>query len=89
MAYFAGLLGDFDRYLARGDGDLLRDQVSYRLAAGDGFDRAFGAAGDAAVHGPHQGPRQGWPPGAPLKADPVLPAHPCGDAGDLVGARLR
>jgi hypothetical protein len=49
MAYFAGLLGDFDRYLARGDDDLLRDQVSYRLAAGDGFDRAFGAAGDAAV----------------------------------------
>jgi len=33
MAYVAGLLGDFDRYLARGDIDLLRDQVSYRLAA--------------------------------------------------------
>jgi hypothetical protein len=32
-AYVAGLLGDFDRYLARGDVDLLRDQVSYRLAA--------------------------------------------------------
>ncbi|MEU6583126.1 helix-turn-helix domain-containing protein [Nocardia sp. NPDC046763] len=33
MAYIAGLLGDFDRYLARGDIDLLRDQVAYRLAA--------------------------------------------------------
>lgn len=33
MAYIAGLLGDFDRYLARGDVDLLRDQVAYRLAA--------------------------------------------------------
>jgi len=33
MAYVAGLLGDFDRYLARGDIDLLRDEVSYRLAA--------------------------------------------------------
>lgn len=33
MAYVAGLLGDFDRYFARGDVDLLRDQVSYRLAA--------------------------------------------------------
>jgi hypothetical protein len=33
MAYVAGLLGDFDRYLARGGVDLLRDQVSYRLAA--------------------------------------------------------
>ena len=33
MAYVAWLLGDFDRYLARGDVDLLRDQVSYRLAA--------------------------------------------------------
>jgi hypothetical protein len=33
MAYVAGLLGDFDRYLARGDIDLLRDQVSYHLAA--------------------------------------------------------
>jgi DNA-binding transcriptional ArsR family regulator len=32
-AYTAGLLGDFDRYLDRGDVDLLRDQVSYRLAA--------------------------------------------------------
>lgn len=32
MAYVAGLLGDFDRYLARGDIDLLRDQVAYRLA---------------------------------------------------------
>lgn len=33
MAYVAGLLGDFDRYLARGDIDLLRDQVGYSLAA--------------------------------------------------------
>jgi hypothetical protein len=33
MAYIAGLLGDFDRYLARGDVDLLRDHVGYRLAA--------------------------------------------------------
>jgi DNA-binding transcriptional ArsR family regulator len=33
MAYVAGLLGDFDRYLARGDVDLPRDQVAYRLAA--------------------------------------------------------
>jgi helix-turn-helix protein len=32
MAFVAGLLGDFDRYLARGDTDLLRDGVSYRLA---------------------------------------------------------
>lgn len=32
-AYIAGLLGDFDRYLDGGDVDLLRDQVSYRLAA--------------------------------------------------------
>jgi hypothetical protein len=28
----AGLLGDFDRYLARGHIDLLRDGVTYRLA---------------------------------------------------------
>ena len=32
MAFMAGLLGDFDRYLARGDIDLLRDGVTYRLA---------------------------------------------------------
>ena len=32
MAFVAGLLADFDRYLARGDIDLLRDGVSYRLA---------------------------------------------------------
>jgi hypothetical protein len=32
MAFVAGLLGDFDRYLARGDIDLLRDGVSYNLA---------------------------------------------------------
>jgi len=32
MAYVAGLLGDFDRYLARGDIDLLHDQVTYFLA---------------------------------------------------------
>ncbi len=33
LAYVAGLIGDFDRYLARGDIDLLRDGVSYRMAA--------------------------------------------------------
>src|SRR5450759_3354106 len=32
MAFVAGLLGDFDRYLAGGDIDLLRDGVSYRIA---------------------------------------------------------
>jgi hypothetical protein len=32
MTFVAGLLADFDRYLARGDVDLLRDGVSYRLA---------------------------------------------------------
>ena len=32
LAFVAGLLGDFDRYLSRGDIDLLRDGVSYRLA---------------------------------------------------------
>jgi hypothetical protein len=32
MAFVAGLLGDFDRYLARGDIDHLRDGVSYRMA---------------------------------------------------------
>ncbi len=32
MAFVAGLLGDFDRYLARGDTDMLRDGVTYRLA---------------------------------------------------------
>ena len=32
LAYVAGLVGDFDRYLDRGDVDLLRDGVSYRLA---------------------------------------------------------
>jgi hypothetical protein len=32
MAFVAGLLGDFDRYLAQGDIDLHRDGVSYRLA---------------------------------------------------------
>ena len=32
MAFVAGLLGDFDRYLARTDTDLLRDGVSYNLA---------------------------------------------------------
>ena len=31
-AFVAGLLGDFDRYLARGDVDPLRDGVSYNLA---------------------------------------------------------
>jgi DNA-binding transcriptional ArsR family regulator len=33
MAFVAGLLGDFDRYLARDDIDLLHDQFTYRLAA--------------------------------------------------------
>ncbi len=32
LAYVAGLIGDFDRYLARGDVDVVRDGVSYRLA---------------------------------------------------------
>jgi len=32
MAFVAGLLGDFDRYLARGDIDFLRDGVGYRMA---------------------------------------------------------
>jgi hypothetical protein len=32
MAFVAGLLGDFDRYLARSDIDLFRDGVSYRIA---------------------------------------------------------
>jgi hypothetical protein len=32
LAYVAGLIGDFDRYLARGEIDLLRDGVSYRIA---------------------------------------------------------
>ena len=31
-AFVAGLLGDFDRYLARGDIDLVRDGVSYSIA---------------------------------------------------------
>jgi hypothetical protein len=33
LAFVAGLIGDFDRYLARGQIDLLRDGVSYRMAA--------------------------------------------------------
>ena len=33
MAFTAGLLGDFDRYLARGGSDLARDGVGYRMAA--------------------------------------------------------
>jgi hypothetical protein len=32
MAFVAGLLGDFDRYLQRPDFDPLRDKVGYRLA---------------------------------------------------------
>jgi hypothetical protein len=32
MAYMAGLLGDFDRYLAKDDVDLRRDGVGYRVA---------------------------------------------------------
>ena len=31
MAFVAGLLGDVDRYLARGDVDPIRDQASFRL----------------------------------------------------------
>src|SRR6516162_1011148 len=31
LAFVAGLIADFDRYLERGDIDLLRDAVSYRL----------------------------------------------------------
>jgi hypothetical protein len=31
MAYTAGLLGDFDRYLQRGDVDLLRDGVAFGI----------------------------------------------------------
>lgn len=31
LAFIAALIGDFDRYLARGDVDLVRDGVSYRL----------------------------------------------------------
>ncbi len=33
MAFVAGLLADFDRYLALGDPDLARDGVGYRMAA--------------------------------------------------------
>jgi DNA-binding HxlR family transcriptional regulator len=33
MAFVAGLLGDFDRYLARNDRDYLRDGVGYDLSA--------------------------------------------------------
>ena len=33
MAFVAGLLGEFDRYLDRDDVDLLRDGVGYRMAA--------------------------------------------------------
>jgi hypothetical protein len=32
LAFVAGLIGDFDRYLARGDVDPLRDGVSFRMA---------------------------------------------------------
>lgn len=32
LAYIAGVLGDFDRYLDRGDIDLRRDGVGYRTA---------------------------------------------------------
>jgi Helix-turn-helix domain len=41
MAYMAGLLGDFDRYLADGDIDLRRDGVGYRIAAMWLNDREF------------------------------------------------
>jgi len=33
LAYVAGLIGDFDRYLARGNIDPVRDGVSYRMQA--------------------------------------------------------
>jgi DNA-binding transcriptional ArsR family regulator len=33
MAFVAGLLGDFDRYIARDDRDFLRDGVGYRMSA--------------------------------------------------------
>jgi hypothetical protein len=33
LVFVAGLISDFDRYLARGDIDLLRDEVSYRMLA--------------------------------------------------------
>jgi DNA-binding transcriptional ArsR family regulator len=33
MVFVAGLLGEFDRYLGRGDIDLVRDRVSYNLSA--------------------------------------------------------
>ncbi|MFZ0128315.1 MAG: helix-turn-helix domain-containing protein [Candidatus Dormiibacterota bacterium] len=33
MTFIAGLLGDFDRYLALGQPDLVRDGVGYRLGA--------------------------------------------------------
>jgi hypothetical protein len=32
LAFVAGLIGDFDRYLARGDVDLVRDGVTYNLS---------------------------------------------------------
>lgn len=32
LAFVAGLIGDFDRYLAQGDIDMMRDGVGYRLA---------------------------------------------------------
>jgi hypothetical protein len=32
MAFVAALLGDFDRYLARSDIDVLRDGASYQMA---------------------------------------------------------
>jgi hypothetical protein len=33
LAFIAGLIGDFDRYLARGDVDPVRDGVSFNMAA--------------------------------------------------------
>jgi hypothetical protein len=33
LAFVAGMLADFDRYLARGDVDLAHDGVSYRISA--------------------------------------------------------
>ena len=41
MALVAGLLADFDRYLAQGDADLVRDGATYRMAGMWLDDREF------------------------------------------------
>jgi hypothetical protein len=43
LAFVAGLIGDFDRYLARSDIDLLRDGVSFRMVGMWLDDAEFGA----------------------------------------------